>query len=156
MPADLSIICHVRLATVSQSIVASPTLTPILPNSFTSCTAFAAVTITFVGIQPRVRHVPPNLPFSMIATFLPVFIAASATMVAPPVPTTIISYCFMLIPFYIYLVIVIIIKYIIPYYIENNQYRKYIVFVISESWRKGKLSQKEKTTSWIVLFYMMV
>ena len=114
MPADLSIICHVRLATVSQSIVASPTLTPILPNSFTSCTAFAAVTITFVGIQPRVRHVPPNLPFSMIATFLPVFIAASATMVAPPVPTTIISYCFMLIPFYIYLVIVIIIKYIIP------------------------------------------
>jgi len=42
------------------------------------------------------------------------------------------------------------------HYIENNQYRKYIVFVISESWRKGKLSQKEKTTSWIVLFYMMV
>ncbi len=116
MPADSSILNHVRLETVSQSIVASLTLIPIFLNSSTSWIALAAVTITFVGIQPRVRHVPPNLPFSMIATFLPTLIAASATMVAPPVPTTIISYCFMLIPFYLYLLIVIIINSIITLY----------------------------------------
>ena len=66
MPADSSILCHVRFETVSQSIVAEPTLTPIFLNSSTSWIALAAVTITFVGIQPRVRHVPPNLPFSML------------------------------------------------------------------------------------------
>ena len=113
MPADSSILCQVRFDTVSQSIVAEPTLTPIFLNSSTSWIALAAVTITFVGIQPRVRHVPPNLPFSMMATLRPFFSAASATIVAPPVPTTIISYCFMLIPFYIYILIVIIINSII-------------------------------------------
>ena len=41
MPADLSIICHVRLATVSQFIVASPTLMPIFLNSSTSWMALA-------------------------------------------------------------------------------------------------------------------
>ena len=144
MPADLSIICHVRLATVSQSIVASPTLTPILPNSFTSCTAFAAVTITFVGIQPRVRHVPPNLPFSMIATFLPVFIAASATMVAPPVPTTIISYCFMLIPFYCYLLIVIIIKSIIPIILKIINIENILFLLLVKVGARGNFHKKKR------------
>ena len=144
MPADLSIICHVRLATVSQSIFAALTLTPILPNSFTSCTAFAAVTITFVGIQPRVRHVPPNLPFSMIATFLPVFIAASATMVAPPVPTTIISYCFMLIPFYIYLVIVIIIKFIIPIILKIINIENILFLLLVKVGARGNFHKKKR------------
>ena len=118
MPADLSIICHVRLATVPQSIVASPTLTPILPNSFTSCTAFAAVTITFVGIQPRVRHVPPNLPFSMIATFL--------------------------IPFYIYLVIVIIIKFIIPIILKIINMENILFLLLVKVGARGNFHKKKR------------
>ena len=72
--------------------------------------------------------------------FLPVFIAASATMVAPPVPTHNNIVLFHVDSFLLLSINSYYHQIYYTHYIENNQYRKYIVFVISESWRKGKLS----------------
>ena len=85
---------HTRSLTTLQFNVGVGASTPIFFQPWLSCTTSAAVTITFVGIHPRVKQVPPNPVFSMTATRLPAFNAASATKLAPPVPITITSYCF--------------------------------------------------------------
>ena len=90
----LLIAFQTRSLTTSQLRVGVAVSTPIFFQPWLSCTTSAAVTITFVGIQPRVKQVPPKPVFSITATRLPAFNAASATKLAPPVPITITSYCF--------------------------------------------------------------
>ena len=55
----------------SQSTESSVAWTPRRSASATLRAASAASTYIFVGMQPTLRHVPPNLPFSTSAMFMP-------------------------------------------------------------------------------------